>query len=128
MLCSRLLLLVRHSLSHCGRHGVLAARVGVLRLLHVLSVRNLLLLGGRHAIVGGHGVAARHVGGLRGHMGIADILGRIDSRFAVNAILIARCGLGSVEAGLNWSIGFTLMQKYVPTCIKFLPSAFVTSG
>ena len=56
---------MRHPLSHRWGHGVLAARVRILRLLHVLSVRNLLLLGGRHAIVLlGHGIATRHISGL----------------------------------------------------------------
>ena len=62
MLSSRLLLLMRHPLSHRWGHGVLAARIWILRLLHVLSIRNLLLLGGRHAIMlGGHSIAARHI-------------------------------------------------------------------
>ena len=66
MLSSRLLLLMRHSLSHRRGHGVLAARIRVLRLLHVLSVRDLLLFCGRHAIVLlGHRIPTRHIRGLR---------------------------------------------------------------
>ena len=42
-----------------------------------------------------------------------DILGGVDAgRFAVYAVFIARCRLGGVEAGLEWSDGSVWVWEY----------------
>jgi len=80
-------------------HGVLPTRVLGL-LLHVLRVRHLLLLFGRH-VLRGHAAAARHVGRLGGDLGVGDVFGGIDGGFAVDAVFVAGAGFGRVEAGLG---------------------------
>ena len=130
VLCSRLLLRMRHPLSYRGWHGVLATCIGVLRLLHVLGVRNLLLLGCCHAIVR-HAAAPWHVGSLRGkwRMAVYVFRGINTTSFAVNAVLITRCWFRGIEAGLRWSvIALFVSWSSRQTWIKFLPSAFVTKG
>ena len=83
----------------------MTACIGILCLLHVLRVCNLLLFGRCHAIVRRHAARTGHVGGLCWELGMAvDVFRRVNAgRFAVYAVFIARCRLGSIEAGLNWS-------------------------
>ena len=98
-----------HSLRHRGWHWVLTACIWILCLLHVLRVSNLLLFGRCHAVVRRKAAATGHVGGLCWELGMAvDVFRRVNAgRFAVYAIFIARCRLGGVEAGLEWSDGST---------------------
>ncbi len=109
-------------------HGVLPARVLRL-LLHILRVRHLLLLLGRH-VLRGHAAAARHVGGLGGDLGVGDVFGGVDGGFAVDAVFVAGAGFGRIEAGLGR--GQMVFKKGrgrgEDTWMRFLPSALVTRG
>lgn len=84
---------------HAGlrRHGILIANA--LLLLHVLLVGHLPLLLGRH--VGRRQVphAGRRL--LRRDLGVVDVFGGVDGRFAVDAVLVAGCRLGRVQACLR---------------------------
>ena len=49
----------------------------------------------------GHAGVARHVGRLGGDLSVADVFGRVDGGFAVDAVFVAGARFGSVEAGLE---------------------------
>ena len=50
-----------------------------------------------------------------------DVFGRVNAgRFAVYAVFIARCRLGGVEAGLEWSDGSVQVWKYATNLNKVL--------
>lgn len=79
-------------------HRVLTAHA-LLLLLHVLLVRHLLLLFRRDVVGRDAGVVANG-GRRRGNGGVRDLFGRVDVRFAVDAVFGPRGGLGRVQTCL----------------------------
>ena len=81
-----------------GGHRILPANP--LLCLHVLLVRHMLLLLGCH-VLRCHALAARHAGLWGWDLGVVHVFGRVDSRFGINTVLVARCRLGRIKASLG---------------------------
>ena len=73
----------------------------------------MLLLLGCH-ILRCHALTARHAGLWGWDLGVVHVFGRVDGRFGINAVLVARCRLGRIKACLGRT---TLMGRYISICV-----------
>jgi hypothetical protein len=115
------------------RHGILGTPL--LRLNIARVGQRLLRVHSRHVrdVVLRHVSSLRHARLLWRHVRGRRLFRRVDLTL-VDAILIARCGLGGIQAGLSQGDIISRMTgarracDLVHTWIRFLPSALVTSG
>lgn len=87
-------------LRHSGLRWKWILSSNTLLLLHILLIRNLLLLIRGH--VGRRWMyPATHPRLLRRDLGMINVFGRIDRRFTIDSILVTRCRLWRIQTSLS---------------------------
>lgn len=87
-------------LGHSGLRWERILSSNSLLLLHVLLICNLLLLIGGH-IRRRRVYSATHPRLLRRDLGMINVFGRIDRRFTIDSVLVARCRLWGIQTSLS---------------------------